>query len=87
MAFLRKTCQAEVYFFSILCRWFCPDFRVKKPSNTNLVASRYFKREKGSLLVDVYRSKTSLLKLAIFGRLSILVSFRFEDENEYEYEI
>ena len=36
--------------------------RVKVPSNTNLVASRHFKREKASLTVDVRRSKTPLLK-------------------------
>ena len=35
----------------------------KKLSNTNLVVSRRIKREKASLLVDVRRSKTSLLKL------------------------
>ena len=37
--------------------------RVKKLSNTNLVASRNIKREKGSLPVDVRSSKMSLLKL------------------------
>ena len=37
--------------------------RVKPPSKTNLVASRLIKREKGSLPVDVRRSKTSLLEL------------------------
>ena len=37
--------------------------RVKTLSNTNYVASRYIKREKGSLPFDVRRSKTSLLKL------------------------
>ena len=37
--------------------------RVKTLSNTNMVASRLIKREKGSLPVDVRRSKTSLLKL------------------------
>ena len=38
--------------------------REKKPiSNTNLLASRHIKREKGSLPVDVHRSKTYLLKL------------------------
>ena len=39
--------------------------RVKTLSNTNLIASRQFKLEKGSLPVDVRRSKTSLLKLPI----------------------
>ena len=39
--------------------------RVKKLSNTNLVASRYIKREKGLLPVDVRGSKTSLLKLPL----------------------
>ena len=34
-------------------------------SNTNLVASRHIKREKGSLPVDVCRSETSLIKLPI----------------------
>ena len=38
--------------------------RVKTLSNTNYVASRYIKREKGSLPFDVCRSKTSLLKVA-----------------------
>ena len=37
--------------------------RVKTLSNTNYVASRYIKREKGSLPFDVRRSKTSMLKL------------------------
>jgi len=36
--------------------------RVKTLSNTNLVASRHIKSEKGLLSVDVRRSKTSLLK-------------------------
>ena len=35
--------------------------RVKTPSNTNVVASRHIKREKGLLPVDVHRSKMSLL--------------------------
>ena len=39
--------------------------RVKTLSNTNLVASRQFKMEKGSLPVDVGGSKTSQLKLPI----------------------
>ena len=39
--------------------------RVKTLSNTNLVASRYIKREKGSLPVDVCRAETSLIKLPI----------------------
>ena len=37
--------------------------RVKTFRNTNKEASRHIKREKGSLPVDVHRSKTSLLKL------------------------
>ena len=37
--------------------------RVQTLSNTNLVAPKHIKREKGSLPVDVRRSKTSLLKL------------------------
>ena len=39
--------------------------RVKTLSNSNLVALRYIKREKGSLPVDVCRSETSLIKLPI----------------------
>ena len=39
--------------------------RIKPIGNTNTVASRLIKREKGSLPVDVRRSKTSLLKLPI----------------------
>ena len=37
--------------------------RITTLSNTNTVASRHIKRERGSLPVDVRRSKTSLLKL------------------------
>jgi len=37
--------------------------RIKTLGNTNMVASRLIKRGKGSLPVDVRRSKTSLLKL------------------------
>ena len=39
--------------------------RIKILGNTNTAASRFIKREKGSLPVDVRRSKTSLLKLPI----------------------
>ena len=39
--------------------------REKKLSNTSLLASRNIKKEKASLLVDVRRSKTSLLKVPI----------------------
>ena len=39
-------------------------------SNTNLFASRHFKRKKVSLLVDVRRSKTSLRKLPISSQHS-----------------
>ena len=39
--------------------------RVKTLDNKNLLASRFIKRQKGSLPVVVRRSKTSLLKLAI----------------------
>ena len=38
--------------------------RVKTLRNTNLEASRHIQKEKGSLPVDVHRSKTSLLKLS-----------------------
>ena len=37
--------------------------RVKTLSNRDLVASRYLKREKGSLPVDVHRSKNGAVKL------------------------
>ena len=39
--------------------------RIKTLGNTNTVASTLFNRGKGSLPVDVRRSKTSLLKLPI----------------------
>ena len=44
--------------------------RIKTLGNKNTVGSRLIKREKGSLLVDVRRSKTSLLKLPIGQRIS-----------------
>ena len=47
--------------------------RVKKLSNTNFISSRDIKREKSSLLVDVRRSKTSLLKFPIAGQQSPLL--------------
>ena len=43
--------------------------RIKTLGNINTVASRLTKREKGSLPVDVRRSKTSLLKLPIVARI------------------
>ena len=49
--------------------------RVKTLSNTNMVASRLIKREKGSLPVDVRRSKTSLLKLPIMDQFRYLGNF------------
>ena len=61
----------QKWTFCILSREFKQLFeqinstRVKTLSNTNLVASRQFKIEKGSLPVDVRRWKTSLLKLPI----------------------
>ena len=49
--------------------------RAKKLSHTKLVASRYFKKEKGSLPVNVRRLKTSLLKLQeIVNSLSFFLS-------------
>ena len=42
--------------------------RIKTLGNINTVASRLIKRGKGSLPVDVRRSKTSLLKLPISYR-------------------
>ena len=47
---------------------------VKKLSNTNFVASRYFKMRNTSLPVDVHCLKTSLLKLPIFTRATPLVA-------------
>ena len=46
--------------------------RVKTLSNTNLVVSRFIKREKGSLPVDMRRSKASPLKLPNVVLLSLL---------------
>ena len=48
--------------------------RVKRLSITNLVALRYFKKEKASLPVDVRRSKTSLLRLPIVSSGRVLSS-------------
>ena len=45
--------------------------RVKTLSSTNLVASRHIEREKGSLPVDIRRSKTSPLKLPNVVLLSL----------------
>ena len=50
--------------------------RVKRLSITNLVALRYFKKEKASLPVDVRRSKTSLLRLPIVSSGRVLSSPR-----------
>ena len=56
--------------FALLSRGFEQMFgqivsiRMKTIGNTNMVASRLIKREKGSLPVDVCRSKTALLKVA-----------------------
>ena len=57
--------------FALLSRGFEQNFgqivsmRMKTLGNTNMVASRLIERGKGSLPVDVRRSKTSLLKLPI----------------------
>ena len=46
--------------------WQIVSIRIKTlVDNTNMVASRLIKREKGSLPVDMRRSKTSLLELPI----------------------
>ena len=45
--------------------WQIVSVGVKTLSNTSMVASRNIKGEKGSLPVDVNRSKASLLKLPI----------------------
>ena len=59
--------------FYIPEQWFCPNFQlnrlyklsVKKPSNTNFIASKHItQREKSSLPVDVRLSKTLLPKLS-----------------------
>ena len=44
---------------------------VKKLRNTNFISSRHVKRENTSLLVDVRRSKTPLLKLPINERSAV----------------
>ena len=69
--FERRT-STESGHFQLLSRDFQLTFgqivsiRVKKKlSNTNLVASRHIKREKGSLPLDVRRSKMYFLKLPI----------------------
>ena len=49
--------------------------RIKTLGNTNMVASRLIERGKGSLPVDVRRSKTSLLKLPIVSILFTSVKF------------
>ena len=45
--------------------WAIVSIRVKKLSNTNLVASKHTDREKASLPVDVRGSKTSLLPTVV----------------------
>ena len=61
--------QTESEPFALLSRDFeqilgqIVSLRVKTLSSTNLLAPRHIKREKGSLPVDVRRSKTSPLKL------------------------
>ena len=70
----------RTWTFALLSRDFKQMFaeivsiRVKTLNNTNLVASRQFKIENGSLPVDVRRSKTSLLKLPIIITLSSIVA-------------
>ena len=55
-----------MHFFAVILDHFLGSgLRVKALSNTNLVASRHIKGEKGSLSADERRSKTSLLKLPI----------------------
>ena len=46
--------------------------RVKTLSNTNMVASRHTKIEKGSLSVDVLAQKTFLLKLPIYREATLV---------------
>lgn len=70
MTLLSDAHQPEVDLFYFSGVFFCKQIlgkivslRIKTHSNTNLVASRHIKREKGSRPVDVRRSqlKTSLL--------------------------
>ena len=58
--FALLSCDFEQAFGQIV------SIRIKTLGNTNMVALRLSKTEKGSLPVDVPRSKTSLLKLPIF---------------------
>ena len=73
MTFLSDLRQPEVDLFAPLRHDFEQLFRqivsmrVKTPSNTNLVASRFIKREKGSLPVDVRRCLNSLLTADLRG--------------------
>ena len=73
--------------FCILLQWFHPNFRQidfireKTLSSKIVSAFRHFKWEKASLLVDVRRSKTSLLKFPIgvgWGQL-------FEGSDYFKY--
>ena len=61
--------QPVIGLFALFGRYFeqilgqILSIRVKTVSHTDFVASRYVKRGKGSLPVDVRRTKTCLLKL------------------------
>ena len=61
--------QPVIGLFALFGRYFeqilgqILSIRVKTLSHTDFVASRYVKRGKGSLPVDVRRTKTCLLKL------------------------
>ena len=69
MTFLSDLRQPEVDLFVPLSHDFeqlfrqIASMRVKTPSNTNLVALRHIEKEKGSLPLDMRRSKTLLLNL------------------------
>ena len=75
MTFLSDLRQPEVDLFAPLSHDFEQLFRqivsmrVKIPSNTNLVASRLIKREKGSLPVHVLRSKRRCLNSLLIANL------------------
>ena len=59
--------------------------RVKTLSNTNLVTSRHIKRDEDLLLVDVCRSKTSLLKLPHDCLLRLRVNRNCERKRLYVF--
>ena len=73
--------------FALLSRYFerilgqIVSIRVRTLSHTNLVASRRIKREKGSLSVEVQRSKTLPLKLPIMNVTPAYCCRKIEKKN------